>query len=358
MLALALREGSSDELFHVILYSWLLSVGLTDKLIEIKSPYLEGYLQHTAALKQDASVLDLLWRFYEKNKNYGSAARILDQLAHQQGAALGLEERLEYMSRAVMCAKSCNMATAASRVGELLHELEEKMEVARLQMVVLDALRQLGTSEAAAAVSMLNAELMDISKLYGDFAEPFRLADCKLAIVHCAGHDDPTLVESLWREIIENELRVSTPHGLRSKLVGQGQLYARSERFFPLSYLALRLEQEAARSSWPAGFVHQTLQEIGVSLPKLFAVYNQMFKEKDQFWQSVGQPLHVLDAVHSLLDCFAKNPALVPVYERASFKASVLDAISHYLVELQTLDSHSPTMASIRTLQTDIQRLC
>ena len=44
-------------------------------------------------------------------------------------AALGLEERLEYMSRAVMCAKSCNMATAASRVGELLHELEEKMEV-------------------------------------------------------------------------------------------------------------------------------------------------------------------------------------------------------------------------------------
>ena len=77
-------------------------------------------------------------------------------------------------------------------------------QVARLQMVVLDALRQLGTSEAAAAVSMLNAELMDISKLYGDFAEPFRLADCKLAIVHCAGHDDPTLVESLWREIIEN----------------------------------------------------------------------------------------------------------------------------------------------------------
>ena len=29
------------------------------------------------------------------------------------------------------------------------------------------------------------------------------LAECKLAIVHCAGHYDPTLIETLWREIID-----------------------------------------------------------------------------------------------------------------------------------------------------------
>lgn len=104
-----------------------------------------------------------------------------------------------------MCAKSCNLATSASRAGEILHELEEKMEVARIQLRVLDALNMLRrTPEVAAAIGMLNEELMDITKLYGDFAEPFDLAECKLAIVHCAGHYDPTLVESLWRDIFDN----------------------------------------------------------------------------------------------------------------------------------------------------------
>lgn len=42
---------------------------------------------------------------------------------------LTLDERIEYISRAVMCAKSCNQQTSASHEGEFLHELEEKMEV-------------------------------------------------------------------------------------------------------------------------------------------------------------------------------------------------------------------------------------
>ena len=39
--------------------------------------------------------------------------------------------------------------------------------------------------------------------MYGDFADPFNLSECKLSIVHCAGHFDVTLIESLWSEIIE-----------------------------------------------------------------------------------------------------------------------------------------------------------
>ena len=36
---------------------------------------------------------------------------------------------MEYLSRAVMCAKSTTMTTSFSHDGELLHQLEEKMEV-------------------------------------------------------------------------------------------------------------------------------------------------------------------------------------------------------------------------------------
>ena len=44
-------------------------------------------------------------------------------------AMLIIHDRIEYLSRAVMCAKSCGMLTSGSEEGEVLHEIEEKLEV-------------------------------------------------------------------------------------------------------------------------------------------------------------------------------------------------------------------------------------
>ena len=40
-----------------------------------------------------------------------------------------LQQRIEFLSRAVMCAKSSNLRTCTSSEGEFLQELEEKLEV-------------------------------------------------------------------------------------------------------------------------------------------------------------------------------------------------------------------------------------
>lgn len=77
--------------------------------------------------------------------------------------------------------------------------------MARIQLSILDVLKlRQKSSEIVYALSQLNSELMDITQLYEHFAEKFDLAECKLAIVHCAGHYDPTLIQSLWRDIVEN----------------------------------------------------------------------------------------------------------------------------------------------------------
>jgi len=39
--------------------------------------------------------------------------------------------------------------------------------------------------------------------MYGEFAEPFDLYECQLAIIHCGSHDDTALIESLWQNIID-----------------------------------------------------------------------------------------------------------------------------------------------------------
>ena len=45
-------------------------------------------------------------------------------------------------------------------------------------------------------------------QLYGEFAEVFDLYECKLAIVHCAGHEDAALVDSLWQSIINTGMHL------------------------------------------------------------------------------------------------------------------------------------------------------
>ena len=53
--------------------------------IQLKSPFIEHYLKYVASLQADNStIFNLLWRYYEKNKDYLPAAKILDYLAHQE----------------------------------------------------------------------------------------------------------------------------------------------------------------------------------------------------------------------------------------------------------------------------------
>ena len=50
------------------------------------------------------------------------------------------------------------------------------------------------------------------AQLYREYAEPYQLAEGKLAIVHCAGLHDPSLVESLWQNIVEHGNYSSLPY--------------------------------------------------------------------------------------------------------------------------------------------------
>jgi nuclear pore complex protein Nup155 len=50
---------------------------------------------------------------------------------------IDLEGRLEYLSRAIMSAKSCNVRPSSISDGEFLHELEEKLEVTYYSTMVV-----------------------------------------------------------------------------------------------------------------------------------------------------------------------------------------------------------------------------
>ncbi|TRY66457.1 hypothetical protein DNTS_035000 [Danionella cerebrum] len=313
------------------------------------------HLKHM--IKQDQSKvrnMDLLWRFYEKNRSFSKAAHVLARLADMHSSEISLKQRLEFISRAILSAKSSSSVSSLGADGEFLHELEEKMEVVRIQVQIQETLRRQFSQHPSvqSAITQLDSQLMDITKLYGEFADHFRLSECKLAIIHCAGHSDPILVHSLWQEIIEKELSDSVSmsptdrmRALSLKLVSLGKLYAGTPRYFPLDFLVKFLEQEVCVLGWDVGFVIFTLQEIGVQLPRLLDVYDQLFKSRDPCWQRLKKPLHLVECIHVLLRRFTNT---------------CLDNICGYLVELQSLSPNAAlqdTIRNFKSLQAKLEKL-
>ncbi|XP_016100572.1 nuclear pore complex protein Nup155 [Sinocyclocheilus grahami] len=156
---LGLAQRSQDELFHIALYNWLIQADLTDKLLEVNSPYLEDHLMHM--IKQDQSKvrnMDLLWRYYEKNRSFGKAAHVLARLADMHSTEISLKLKILLIPNVV-----------------------------RIQVQIQETLRRQYSQHPSVqgAITQLDSELMDITKLYGEFADHFRLSECKLAIIHC-----------------------------------------------------------------------------------------------------------------------------------------------------------------------------
>ncbi|XP_074787861.1 nuclear pore complex protein Nup155 isoform X3 [Athene noctua] len=364
---LKLAQRSTDELFSIALYNWLIQVDLADKLLQVTAPFLEPYLVRMTKIDQNkVRYMDLLWRYFEKNRNFSNAARVLAKLADLHSTEISLQQRLEYIARAILSAKSSTAISSIAADGEFLHELEEKMDVARIQLQIQDTLQRQYSHHSSVqdAISQLDAELMDITKLYGEFADPFKLSECKLAIIHCADHADPILVQTLWQEIIEKELSDSVSlspadrmQALSLKMVLLGKIYAGTPRYFPLDFLVQFLEQQVCTLNWDVGFVTYTMQEIGVPLPRLLEVYDQLFKARDPCWNRMKKPLHLLECIHVLLSGYVHDPSRV--LQRRQFTNVCLDAVSCYLVELQSM---SPTLmvqtniGNFKSLQAKLER--
>ncbi|XP_010008714.1 PREDICTED: nuclear pore complex protein Nup155 isoform X2 [Nestor notabilis] len=365
---LKLAQRSTDELFSTALYNWLIQVDLADKLLQVTAPFLEPYLVRMTKLDQNkVRYMDLLWRYFEKNRNFSNAARILAKLADLHSTEISLQQRLEYIARAILSAKSSTARSSVAADGEFLHELEEKMDVARIQLQIQETLQRQYSHHSSVqdAISQLDAELMDITRLYGEFADPFKLSECKLAIIHCAGHSDPILVQTLWQEIIEKELSDSLSlspddrmQALSLKMVLLGKIYAGTPRYFPLDFLVQFLEQQVCTLNWDVGFVTYTMQEIGTPLPRLLEVYDQLFKARDPYWNRMKKPLHLLECIHVLLSAYVHDPSRVLL--RRQFTNVCLDAVSCYLVELQSMTPTlmvQTTIGNFKSLQAKLERL-
>ena len=155
---------SQDELLHVAVFDWMVSKHLTSELITVQQPSLETYLVRTC--EQSPDLCDLLWKYYEKSMNHAAAAKVLHKLALRPGTSVTLPQRIEYLARAVMCMRS-DQVGCAPQLGVFLRELEDMIDVARIQQQVLEAVIKLKGRHRMAedAILRLNSSLLEITQV-------------------------------------------------------------------------------------------------------------------------------------------------------------------------------------------------
>lgn len=157
----------TDELLHVAVYDWMLNKQMFGELLNVKERSLENYLiRATQQTPHKVQVYDLLWKYYERNNNHSAAAKILNTLAAQPGNNLTLKQRLEYLARAVMCMRSDKVGYAP-HLGVFLRELEDKIDIAKVQEQILNCIvNQRSTHQGAVeAVRKLNSSLYEITQV-------------------------------------------------------------------------------------------------------------------------------------------------------------------------------------------------
>jgi len=154
---------SDDEVFHNTLYDWLHRRGLSDRLLEIDSPYVLGYLQRRSSESLDH--YGLLWQYHARRENFYGAAEVLHKLA-QSDFDLPLEKRLEFLSRAKGFCGSYGPMGIRQKMNELSHTLQEELDVAVIQDDVLRRVKEDGRispSKKEKLIKELDSNLLTLS---------------------------------------------------------------------------------------------------------------------------------------------------------------------------------------------------
>ncbi|KAI8614737.1 Non-repetitive/WGA-negative nucleoporin C-terminal-domain-containing protein [Chytriomyces sp. MP71] len=322
----------NDKLFHYFIFDWFLKAHLTSQMLETPSDYLEDYLGQDTSLER----FDLLSRLYVRKGEFIKAAQVLRAMAASKHN-IPFFKRLELLQMALANAKS---ATVTVLDHDFLRELEDKKDVALVQMEVLTAANKLNVLSPDDA---LYESLLGISELYTNYTRPLQLHEISLLILHVSEHKDAQLVQQIWSKLVR-EVTESTQIAdgeklllLEEKVKALGERYLSNESVFPPAFLCAFLESvgyqnEALRGGHDDPWVIRVLHAIGVTYKRLFEIYYEMFEARSAPWNTPAGEQYITGRLVHLITKWCDTLDANPV-ERTSFPAkNVDDAIAKLLL--------------------------
>ena len=202
---------SEDEVFQTNLYDWYLSQGWSERLLEIRSPFVVKYLDRRSREEQDKA--DLLWNYHARRREFWDAAQVQLQLA-KSDFDISLDSRIEYLARARANA-STGAGGSLSKYGtpgltrqELLRESGDMIEVADIQSDLVQMLKsdeRLRGERRTAILKQLEGKIQDVDTLYNQFIDAAGYYDLALQAFVCANYRNKPDIISTWQNLIARE---------------------------------------------------------------------------------------------------------------------------------------------------------
>ncbi|KAG9238935.1 putative nucleoporin [Amylocarpus encephaloides] len=212
-------NDSEDELFQFNLYDWYLSQHWEDRLLAVDSPFVVHFLTQSATSSIERS--DLLWKFYVHRDNFYEAGVVQLDLAKSE-FLIPLAKRIEYLSRA-----KANASTQSPGIGRqarqvLLYEISELLDVANVQLELLERLGQddrVPDARRPQIAQALDNQILNLTELFNEYADQANYFDICLEIYECADHRNEADISATWQQLLDHT------HGKRNNEGGVQAAY-------------------------------------------------------------------------------------------------------------------------------------
>ncbi|RHY36921.1 hypothetical protein DYB38_004465 [Aphanomyces astaci] len=339
--------ASSDTQLHLIVLTWLYDHDQKKRLVTLKGPRVEAFLQ--------AKDPELLVSQYLVQERYVDAAHVLWTRAQDDHRVI--DERVALMSRAASVLAAAQHPAALNALAEV----RESLDVLQLQA--------------------LQFRVVDVSTLYNQYASKYKLwGDC-LRIIRCCHTEDASTVQHLWEQLLFSAVPksannvsfnqwISTKHPeqdaptttanspssspqvfesavwishVQSQLTPLGKELASSPAL-PVEFLVHELEHlwmwfiQLTHYSTPQSWISSFLLDCGVSYAHLFGVYHKLYDANEApRWR-----FHLLRGILDLVTAWqrhvqAARPTSEAALEFATATPLMLSACEAYLVDLHAL---------------------
>jgi nuclear pore complex protein Nup155 len=204
--AYSVIDLSEDEVFQNCLYDWYLENDWSQRLLELTSRFIIPYLQRKS--EQDRSSADLLWKYYAHHKEYFEAAKVQLQLANSF-FAIGLQDRIEYLSRA-----KANASTRMSSFGrlngskqEIARDITDLLDCASVQLDVLRRLEndsRLVEPNKTKVTTKLDGRVLSLDELYNDYVNLAGYHELSLVIFQLSDYRNAAEIKATWENMVRD----------------------------------------------------------------------------------------------------------------------------------------------------------
>jgi len=195
---------AGDTFFLEAFFAHLLENNYGDTLLRINIPVLDDWLK-------DRGDAELLWRYYDVQKRYGDAGQVALNRANDLQAKLSLEERINWLSRAVNSfvnareKRNFGMFETAENenIAKKAEEATNSLRIAKIQNRILASIDSTKSVEITPELyERLSKQLIPVSELFNEVAAKLSMFDECLLILHACQHDEVQTIETLWKNIV------------------------------------------------------------------------------------------------------------------------------------------------------------